>query len=124
MSKLIYGDETYQLLGKCYDVHRALGPGFLEIVYKDALEYEFNQAGIKYARESRFDVWYKGVALKHYFVSDFTAFGKVIIEIKSCDGLNDIFKAQAINYLKVSGFRVALLVNFGQISLEYKRLIL
>lgn len=93
-------------------------------MYKDALEYELSQDGIDHTRETKFEVWYKGVSLKHYFFADFTAYGKIIMEIKSCVGLNDIFHAQALNYLKVSGYRVALLVNFGQVSLQHKRLIL
>ncbi len=124
MSKLLYHSDTFKIIGRCYEVHSALGPGFLEIVYKDALEYEFRQLGIAYGREVKFDVFYKGAPLKHHFFADFTAYDKIILEIKSSDDLNDIFYAQTINYLKVSGYKIALLINFGQQSLQYKRFIL
>ncbi len=113
--------ETYAIIGKCMAVHRYLGHGFLEVVYKDALEYEFSKAGIPYAREVRFEVEYKTMILPHYYFADFTVFHSVILEIKSMDGLHKALEAQLINYLKVSQYKVGLLVNFGKQSLEYER---
>lgn len=120
----IYAEETYAIIGKCMEVHRILGHGFLEIVYKDALEREFRDAGMPYGREVRFDVLYKGCDLPHHFFADFLVYNKIILEVKSMDGLHDDLLAQTLNYLKVSGSRVGLLVNFGKKSLQYRRVIL
>jgi len=106
------------------EVHRYLGNGFLEIVYKDALEYELNRAQIPYSREERFDIFYKTTNLPHAFYADFTVFDKIILEVKSKDGLHDDLLAQTLNYLRASEFKLALLVNFGKSSLEYRRIVL
>lgn len=106
------------------DVHNNLGAGFLEIVYKDALEYEFRKAGISYEREKKYLVKYKGRTLPHKFYADFVVFDKIILEIKAVAGIADEFVAQAINYLKVSGDKLALIVNFGELKLNYRRIVL
>ena len=118
MSDIIYKDESYQILGKCFDVHNELGPGFLEIVYKDALEYEFVKSGIQYEREVKYEVNYKGVVLPHKFYADFVIFDKIILEVKGVSGICDEFTAQALNYLKVSKNKLALDVNFGELKLN------
>lgn len=105
------------------EVHNNLGPGFAEIVYKDALEYEFQQAGIPYEREKRYDVNYKGNYLKHHFYADFVVYDKIILEVKGISGLTDEFLAMCINYLRVSENKLALLVNFGEPKLKYKRIV-
>ena len=124
MDKLIYKEESYTIIGKCFDVHNNLGSGFLEIVYKDALEYEFKKAGIPFQREKEFVVHYKDIILPHKFYADFVIYDKIILEIKAVSGIADEFVAQSINYLKVSENRLALLVNFGELKLNYKRLVL
>lgn len=124
MSDLILKDEAYRIIGICMDVHNNLGAGFLEIVYKDALELEFRQAGIPYEREKEYVVNYKGVILPHKFYADFVVFDQVILEVKGMIGIADEFVAQAINYLKVSGNRLALIVNFGEEKLSYRRVVL
>jgi GxxExxY protein len=106
------------------EVHNNLGVGFLEIVYKDALEYEFRNAGIYFEREKLYEVKYKEIVLAHKFYADFVAFDKIILEIKSNDGIADEHIAQAINYLKVSKNKLALIVNFGEPKLSYKRIVL
>lgn len=115
--------ETHKIIGTCMEVHRHLGHGFLEIVYKDAIEYEFRQREIPYEREKRYDVKYKDVWLPHNFFADFVVYDEVILEVKATDGISDEFIARTINYLKVSGNKVALIVNFGRESLEWKRLV-
>jgi len=105
------------------EVHRHLEHGFLEIVYKDALELEFKDAYIPYSRGAKFEVFYKKRTLPHQFFADFTAYDKIILEIKSIDGLHDDLVARTINYLKVSGYQLGLLVNFGKRSLEYRRIV-
>ncbi|MDA3904777.1 MAG: GxxExxY protein [Bacteroidales bacterium] len=124
MDKLIYKEESYAIIGKCFEVHNNLGGGFLEIVYKDALEYEFRKAGIPFQREKEYMVHYKGIVLPHHFYADFVVYDKIILEIKAVSGIADEFVAQAINYLKVSENKLALLVNFGELKLNYKRLVL
>jgi GxxExxY protein len=122
-SELFYKEEAYLIIGKCMEVHSALGHGFLEIVYKDALELIFHQGRIFYEREKEYDVWFRGVLLPHKFYADFVVLDKIILEIKCVTALTDEHIAQTINYLKVSGNKLGLLVNFGRGKLEYKRLV-
>lgn len=117
-------NETYKIIGLCMEVHNNLGKGFSEIVYKDALEIEFKDAGIDYQREKEYSVNYKGIILPHKFYADFVVFGTIILEIKSVKNIVDEHIAQTLNYLKVSQNIVALIVNFNEDKLEYKRLIL
>lgn len=124
MSNLIYAEESYKIIGICFEVHNNLGPGFLEIVYKDALEYEFKKAGILYEREKEYKVTYKDIILPHKFYADFVVMDKIILEVKSVSAIVDEFVAQSINYLKVSENKLALLVNFGELKLNSKRLVL
>ena len=93
-------------------------------MYKDALEREFSAAGIAYGREVRFDIDYKGRILPHPIYAEFTVFHKIILEVKCTPGLPDVLYAQTLNYLKVSGNRLGLLVTFGQPSLEFRRVVL
>ncbi|WP_113638375.1 GxxExxY protein [Nubsella zeaxanthinifaciens] len=116
--------ETFEIIGLCMEVHNNLGAGFLEIVYKDALEYEFQSRNISYQREKEYHVDYKGIILPHKFFADFVVFNTIILEVKCTSCIANEHMAQAINYLKVSKNRVALVVNFGEVRLNYKRLIL
>lgn len=120
----ILKEETYEIIGLCMEVHNNLGAGFLEVVYKDALEYEFQLRNIPYQREKEYTVNYKGVILPHKFFADFVVFNTIILEVKCASCIANEHVAQAINYLKVSKNRVALVVNFGEVRLNYKRLIL
>ena len=122
-NELIYKEESYEIIGKCMEVHRELGHGFLEIVYKDALEFLLDQNDIFYEREKEYQVIFKNVVLPHKFYADFVVFDKIILEIKAVKNLTDEHIAQTINYLKVSGNRLGLLVNFGRGSLESKRIV-
>jgi len=124
MNEIVNKDECYLIIGKCMEVHNNLGPGLLEIVYKDALEYEFSLAGIDFEREKIYDVNYKGIILPHKFYADFVIYNKIILEIKGANGISSESVAQAINYLKVSKNRLALIVNFGESSLKYKRIVI
>lgn len=124
MTDILYKTESYKLVGILFEVHNNLGKGFSEIVYKDALEYEFKNSLIQFEREKEYSVNYKNTILKHKFYADFVVLDKIILEIKSCKSLNDEHIAQCINYLKVSNNKLAILVNFNKDSLEYKRIIL
>ena len=121
---IIHKEESYQIIGICMEVHNNLGAGFSEIVYKDALELEFKNAKIEYSREKEYAVNYKGIILSHKFYADFVIFAKIILEVKGKNKIADEDIAQCINYLKVSGNNLALLVNFGEPKLNYKRIVL
>jgi GxxExxY protein len=123
MSEIIYKEESFEIIGKCFEVYNNLGPGFLEIVYKDALEYEFFTSNIPFAREVQYNVHYKNSTLPHKFYADFVVYEKIILEVKSVSWIADEFLAQTINYLKVSGNKLGIVVNFGEMSLKYKRLL-
>lgn len=122
--ELLMKEDTYKLIGICMEVHRRAWHGFLEIVYKDAIEFELNQRSILYEREKEYKVHFKSVVLPHKFHADFVVVDKIILEVKAAEGgLGDDYVSQTINYLKTSGCKVGLLVNFGRASLEYKRLV-
>ncbi len=123
-SKYPLQNETYEIIGFCMEVHRNLGHGFLEIVYKDALEIEFKKKNILYEREKEYEVEYKGAILPHKFYADFIVFENVILEIKATKGIAEEHYVQVINYLAVSKCKIGLLVNFGEPSLYSKRIIL
>jgi GxxExxY protein len=124
MSHILHKEKSYQIIGQCMEVHNNLGPGFLEIVYKDALEYEFTKAGIPFEREKKYEVNYKGQILPHNFYADFVVFDEIILEVKGVKAISEEFIAQSLNCLKVSKNELALLVNFGELRLNYKRIVL
>jgi GxxExxY protein len=124
MTQIIHKDESFQILGILFDVHNNLGGGFSEIVYKDALEYEFKILNIPFEREKEYAVQYKGIILNHKFYADFVLYDKIILELKSCKKIDSKHIAQCINYLKVSSNNLAILANFNSKSLEYKRIVL
>lgn len=123
MSNYLYEEDTYKIIGALMEVHKNLGKGFSEIVYKDAFEYELNKINFFFDREKEYLVHYKDVILNHKFYADFVVLDKIIIEIKSVNSLDEKHISQCLNYLHVSGHRLAILVNFNKTSLEYKRII-
>ena len=124
MANLIYKNEAYQIVGACMEVHRILGRGLKEIVYKDALEHEFRLRNIPFVREQKFEVIYKDVVLPHSFYADFVCFGDVILEIKAANGNVEEFYKQTLNYMAIAKSPLGLLVNFSADSLFYKRMVL
>ncbi len=123
MTELIYKEEFYKIIGICMEVHRQLGRGFLEIIYKDALEYEFRKNNIPYEREKGYEIPYKEIILQHKYYADFVVFDKIILEIKAVNGIIDEFIKQTLNYLSASNNKLGIIVNFGEDSLKYKRLV-
>jgi GxxExxY protein len=117
-------EETDLIIGLAIEIHKILGPGLLEIVYKDALEFELNMHDYLFYREREYNVPYKQIILKHNFYADFVVFDKVIVEIKAKQGgISEEDLAQALNYLKVSGCKVGLVLNFAASKLQIKRVI-
>ena len=115
--------RTYAIIGAAMEVHRCLGPGFLEKVYQEALAIELSDRGVPFERERMLPIEYKGKVLQAKYFADFICFEQVIVECKAISGLTGADDSQAINYLKATGFSVALLLNFGTPSLQYKRLV-
>ncbi len=124
MTQIIHKEESFQLMGILFEIHKNLGGGFSEIVYKDALEYELKKLNIPFEREKEYTVQYKDIILNHKFYADFVVYDTIILELKSCDKLDSKHIAQCINYLKVSSNKLAILANFNNNSLEYKRIVL
>ncbi len=121
---LIYKEECYKIVGLCMEVHKQLGKGFNEIVYGDALEIELIDNNLKYSREQKFDITYKGNLLPHKYLADFIIDDKIILEIKAIESLNNAHLKQTLNYLAVSKLKLGILINFGEDSLKYKRVVL
>ena len=122
--ELLFENKTYAIIGLCIEVHKVLGHGFSEIVYKDAMVHEANLKNIQLEREKEFKIQHKQNILKHSFFADFVFFDDIIVEVKATEGgINEASISQTINYLKASDCRVGLIVNFGRKSLEHQRLI-
>ena len=123
IDELIYKEETYKIVGAAMKVHRFFGCGFTEKVYQDALELEFQEQGIPYQREKSIHAHYNKRELNAEFVPDFICYDSIIVELKAVKELEDIHRSQAINYAKVAGMDLSLLLNFGEVSLHYERYI-
>jgi GxxExxY protein len=124
MGELIYKDEAFKIIGCCMEVHRELGKGHDEVIYKDALMVELQNAKIQFSRERKFEVNYKGVILPHCYFADFVIEDKILFEAKAVEKLNDAHTKQVLNYVAASKLALGLLVNFGGDSLEWKRVVL
>lgn len=115
--------RTYAIIGAAMEVHRVLGPGFLEKVYQEAFAIEMMDRKIPFEREVLLPIDYKGRELHTRYFSDFVCYEQVIVECKAINGLTGVNESQAINYLKATKLSVALLLNFGTSSLQYRRLV-
>jgi len=116
-------EESYKIVGVCMEVHRELGVGFKEAVYKDALELEFKAAEIPFTREKSYTLRYKGKILPRKYFADFVVFNSIILEVKATPVIINPFVYQTINYLKASGIKLGIIANFGNKSLGYKRVV-
>ncbi|MBA4318581.1 MAG: GxxExxY protein [Flavobacterium sp.] len=115
-------EENYEIVGICMEVHRILGPGLLEIVYKDALEIEFKNNNIPFEREKEFSIEYKGKVLPHKFYADFIIYDEIILEVKTVKEISNEHIAQTLNYIKLASSQIGIIVNFQNKSLTHKRL--
>jgi GxxExxY protein len=120
---IIYKEEAYKVIGAAMKVHQVLGCGFLEAIYSEALEIEFNDQNIPYKREISLNVHYKGQLLNKSYVADYICYNKIIVELKAVNYLESLHDSQVLNYLKATGFKLGLLINFGEQSLKYKRIV-
>jgi GxxExxY protein len=123
MTDILFKEESYKIIGACFEAHKILGHGFKEAVYKDALEMEFTKIEVPFQREKPYNIFYKEQKLKHYFIADFIVYENIILEIKIGNYIGDPYIKQTLNYLKASGLRLGMIINFGKPSLEYQRVI-
>jgi GxxExxY protein len=124
-SSILYKEESYQIMGSCFEVYKDKGCGFLEAVYQECLEMEFGLQGILFQPRVPLALTYKGRPLKQRYVPDFICLEKIILEIKAVSELNDGHRAQVHNYLRATGYRLGLLVNFGHYpGVEHERIAL
>ena len=123
MSDIILKEESYKIIGACMEVHRELGFGFKEIIYKDALEIEFKSLEIPYQREKLYKIEYKGKILPRRYPADFVTYDSIILEVKAMPMIINNFVLQTRNYLKASGIRLGIIANFGESSFKSKRVV-
>jgi len=125
MEKIIYKDESYSIMGACFEVYKQKGSGFVESVYQECLEIEMAIQNISFKSQQPLSLDYKGHILKHSYIPDLICYGKIIVELKAVKKLVDEHRAQVINYLKATGFKLGLLVNFCHYPrIEYERIVL
>ncbi len=123
MSEIVYKDESYKIIGACFEVYKQKGFGFTEPIYQECLAIEFEIQGIPFFEQPEIQLEYKGRKLKQFFKPDFICYDKIIVEIKALSDLIDQNKSQTLNYLNATNFELALLINFGHYpKLEYKRI--
>lgn len=121
MTELFLKKEVYTIIGCAMEVHKELGPGYLESVYQEALEIEFKIHGIPYVIEPELNVFYKGEKLKKRFMADFYCYDGIMVELKALSQFNGGHEQQILNELKTTRTKVGVLINFGAPLLEYKR---
>jgi GxxExxY protein len=124
MKELIQAEECYKIIGACFEVYKEKGCGFLEAVFQECLAIELEDQRIPFEAQKSLRLEYKGRALKQGYVADFICFGSVIVELKAVSQVADEHRAQVLNYLNATGFRLGLLVNFGHYpKLEWERIV-
>lgn len=122
--ELLLKDEVYNIIGAAMEVLSTLGNGFLEPVYHEALEIEFSLRGIPFQSHKNIPLFYKDRPMDKHYIADLLVYNQIIVELKAVDRLVPQFDAQLLNYLKATGLKVGLLLNFGASRLEYKRKVL
>ncbi len=123
MTEILYKDESFKIMGACFEVYNQKGFGFTEPIYQECLQLEFSLQSIPFIAQPELPMFYKGMPMVQRFKPDFVCFDKIILEIKSVSAFTDAHRAQLLNYLHATGFELGLLVNFGQFpKLVYERL--
>lgn len=124
MAKLILPDESYRIVGACFEVYNRMGCGFLEAVYQECLSIELAEQNIPFVQQAQIKLSYRGRTLLKDYVADFVCCGQILIEIKAAADLIDAHRAQLLNYLHASGLSLGLLINFGRAGgLQHERLL-
>lgn len=121
--EFLYKDLTYKIIGIAMEIHRELQSGFLEAVYEEVMGKEFKKAKIPFENQVRVDIYYKEEKLDKQYQADFIIDKEVLVELKGINKITDIERAQVINYLKATGLKVGLIINFGGKSLEWERIV-
>ena len=125
MSEILYKEESYDVMGACFEVYKDKGAGFVEPIYHDCLELEFEIRGTPAVHHPSLALEYKGRPLRRKYEADFVAYSKILLEVKAVKALTDDHRAQVINYLKATGIQLGLLFNYGKVGgLEWERIIL
>ena len=121
---ILFKDESFRIMGACFEVYKEIGCGFLEAVYQECLQIEFGLQNIPARSQPALSLTYKGHRLEKEYAADFICFDKIILELKAVAELDDIHRAQVHNYLKATGMRLGLLVNFGHHpKVQYERIV-
>ncbi|MEI6169011.1 MAG: GxxExxY protein [bacterium] len=122
--EIVFKENSYKIMGACFEVYKEKGNGFLEAVYQECLSMEFARQGIPFVEKPRLLLDYKGMNLKQTYEPDFVCLGEIIVEIKALKNLADEHRAQVINYLKATRKQLGMLVNFGHYpKIEYERFV-
>jgi len=122
---MLFPDESYRIMGACFEVHNRMGAGFLEAVYQECLAIEFGEAGIPFVQQPSITLSYRGRSLGCGYRADFVCYGSILVEIKAVDQLAPTHEGQVLNYLNATGLDLGLLINFGSHpKLESKRIAL
>ena len=123
MAEIIYEKESYNIIGACISVHKELGNGFLEAVYQEALAIELRRYNIPFEKEKFLNIYYRNIKLKKKYVVDFVCYNEIILELKAVSKTTVEHDSQLLNYLKATGLKLGILINFGEKSLKYKRFV-
>ncbi len=123
--ELIYREESYRIMGACFEVYRTMGCGFLEAVYQECLEIELAERGVTFTSQAQLPVMYKGRTLKQFYKADLVCYDKIVLEVKAVSQLVDEHRAQMLNYVRSTGLALGILLNFcSRRELEYERIAL
>jgi GxxExxY protein len=120
----IFKEECYKIIGCAMEVHKQLGNGFLEAVYEEALRYEFKKNNIPFEEQKLLEIYYKDIVFEKKYIADFLCYDKIIVELKVAENISDEHYSQVLNYLNVTKLNMGLILNFGNKSLQYKRIII
>ena len=122
-NRILFKDEVYEIINCALDVSNILGNGFLEAVYQEALEIEFNKRNLPFQSQKKLEIKYKDKILKKEYIADFVCYEKIIVELKAINKISSIEESQILNYLKATNLKLGLIINFGNSKLEWKRYI-
>ncbi|MBT5018738.1 GxxExxY protein [bacterium] len=124
MAEILFKEESYKIMGAMFNVYKEMGCGFLEPVYQECVDLELNDQKIPFASQVRLNLKYKQHQLNSVYIPDFICFNKIVVELKALHRITDENRAQVHNYLKATGYRLGIIVNFGHFpKLEYERIV-